>query len=99
MSENRISSLVLNERVKCEWRLSALQEQATKAIVDSEKEIDGILANHGAVRCERCEGTGARERLDGSFMRRFGMRDWDGCEYCGGESETRGRGFNVVEAK
>jgi uncharacterized protein (TIGR02996 family) len=42
--------------------------------------------------CGTCQGTGAIERLDSGYMRRFGLRQWNGCKACGGEGERRGTG-------
>lgn len=60
--------------------------------------VDRIFKDNGKTRCLRCQGTGAVERLDSGYMRKFGLREWDGCESCGGDgNEVKGKGFIDAE--
>lgn len=54
-----------------------------------------LLKYAGKAWCEACDGTGALERLDSGYMRRFRLRERDGCKRCGGNSsDVKGRGFH-----
>lgn len=55
--------------------------------------IHRIIKESGRTVCPKCDGCGAIRRLDGSIMRKFGLRDWNGCANCGGDRETPGKGF------
>ena len=48
-----------------------------------------------ADRCQACNGWGRIRRLDASYMRRFGLREWDGCEACGGDRDRPGTGERI----
>ena len=59
-----------------------------------EMERGNALAKFGFKVCPKCNGDGTIERLDASFMRRFGLQDWDGCPSCGSKKRgERGCGF------
>lgn len=58
-----------------------------------ESVVDLELRKHNKKRCGKCNGYGKIERLDSGYMKRFGMREWDGCSDCGGDHEKSGRGF------
>jgi DnaJ-class molecular chaperone len=70
-----------------------LEGKITSVSAQCTKDVNRIILAAGKAICPDCLGVGAVERLDGSYMRRFGLRDWEGCEKCGGKGETRGRGF------
>lgn len=77
-----------------ESRLDSLRRQAEDVVRGHRTLFDEILRSHGFSRCQKCDGTGAVERLDSGYMRRFGLREWDGCATCGSNSrEERGRGY------
>ena len=71
-----------------------LQKEADDLTTMAESSIDELLASEGKMRCGRCGGHGAVERLDSGYMRRFDLREWNGCESCGGDGhEKKGCGF------
>lgn len=60
------------------------------------KAIGDAVAAAGKKVCPACRGWGfTQKELDGPIMRRFGLRDWDGCKTCGGSREVMGRGFII----
>ena len=73
--------------------LAALQAQADRLVAESQADLRQLVADHGFAWCDACDGTGAVERPDAGHMRRFGLREWDGCRKCGGGRETRGKGY------
>lgn len=89
-----IDDRLKDARLRAEKILQGLQMQAEETVAALGFEIDSILSHHGKNRCPKCAGTGAVERLDSGYMRRFGLREWNGCVNCGGDgNERRGRGY------
>lgn len=89
-----IEELVGDAQWKAELDLQALQEKANAVLARMEEEIDSIFSRNGVTRCPKCAGTGALERLDAGYMKKFGLQEWDGCKNCGGDGkEQRGRGY------
>lgn len=65
-----------------------------------ERKKDGLYKLYDAVRCPRCEGFGRLERMDSGYMKKFGLREWDGCKYCGStKPEESGRGYILKTEK
>lgn len=98
--DERSESLDANLRVVRESAVHKMRE-AEKTFKDRVLEVheelfdkeEGLFLQHHKVRCRLCDGTGAVERMDSGYMRRFGLREWDGCKACGGEADRRGRGY------
>jgi hypothetical protein len=89
-----ITSEIKSARDTAERCIRALQRQAEKVLAELDDDIDAILSRHGKKRCPKCDATGAVERLDSGHMRKFGLREWNGCDKCGGDGkEKRGRGY------
>jgi len=81
-------------RSECQELIHALEVKAQLTAEEAEKKLREAVARAGFHWCGNCNGTGAIERLDAGYMRRFGMREWNGCESCGGDGhEKRGKGF------
>lgn len=55
--------------------------------------IRELVIAAGKLICPDCRGHGEVQRLDAGYMRRFGLREWDGCNRCGGYLDRRGCGF------
>ncbi len=71
-----------------------LSQEAEQLLSQAETKADEMLAAAGRIRCVVCSGHGAVERMDSGYMRRFGLREWNGCQNCGGDgNEKRGKGF------
>jgi hypothetical protein len=85
------------EREDFERLRVSLQGQAEKLFEAHRRRHDSILARHGRRRCPDCAGTGAIEKMDAGYMRRFGLREWNGCERCGSTRRDQ-RGCGHVEA-
>jgi hypothetical protein len=74
-------------------KIELLEDQAQQAAINTEEELRAAVHKAGYTWCGNCNGTGALERLDAGYMKRFGLQPWDGCTCCGGNKENRGRGF------
>jgi hypothetical protein len=67
---------------------------------DYEDQRDGIFLINDVIRCPKCDGFGKLERMDSGYMRKFGLREWDGCKTCGStKPEEAGRGYIPKEKK
>jgi hypothetical protein len=85
-------------KIEAERELVTMQanaEAALKSRVERYRaEVKAAIEAVGKVVCSKCAGLGMRERIDSGYMRRFGLRDWDGCDACGGNgNDRRGRGW------
>lgn len=56
-------------------------------------EIKTLCEQAGKKVCDQCRGYGCSMRLDASYMRKFNLREWDGCKKCGGTSNVKGNGY------
>lgn len=59
--------------------------------------IESFCKLQGVTVCPKCQGIGREMRLDAGYMRRFGLREWDGCPECGGDRDIEGRGFLIAD--
>lgn len=79
---------------RADKKLDSLRLESQKVVEQYEKDFDAILAKYGKTRCPMCSGTGAVARLDAGYMKRFGLREWNGCAVCGSANEEeKGRGY------
>lgn len=74
-------------------KLTHLQKQANQLIKNLEARLKSMVSARGFQWCTDCDGTGAIERLDSGYMKRFGLPEWDGCSACGGTTNERGYGY------
>lgn len=72
---------------------SHLEETILTIKQETLKEINRLCLSENREMCQYCQGQGAVLRMDAGYMRKFGLRDWDGCPRCGGDGEKRGRGY------
>lgn len=94
MSDDEVVAALADLRQSAALELEFLEDRGRRVLEELSASIDRILSASGRYRCMTCNGTGAIERPDASYMRRFGLRDWNGCLACGGDGgENRGRGF------
>lgn len=88
-----LDTILKGLRDAADREIEDLNRKAEKVIADLRVYEDTHLKAHGMKRCPDCDGTGAIQRLDAGYMRRFGLREWNGCEKCGGLIEKRGKGY------
>lgn len=95
MTEEELLSMFLKHaRDQADVDLQKLQEQADLVLENLRAGEEALFARYGKKRCPKCNGTGAIQRLDAGYMRRFGLREWNGCSNCGStDQEERGRGY------
>ncbi len=62
-----------------------------------DQKLSKVFKKSGVTRCPDCQGRGRIRRPDSNIMRKFRMREWDGCKRCGGTRETKGRRFLTKE--
>lgn len=80
-------------RQRTKTLLERLETEAQRIVAEEEQALRRAMALDGFTWCTLCNGTGAIERLDSGYMRRFGLLEWEGCPECGGEGEKRGKGY------
>lgn len=80
-------------REAAEARLMALQARADEIVQTCQLNLRAAVLAAGFKWCKKCDGTGAIERLDSGYMKKFGLRPWNGCKACGGGGETKGKGY------
>lgn len=93
MSKEELSQLIDEIRGQWKAKVEELRRLADKAVADCEAEVQATIRAAGRMPCDRCEATGAVERLDSATMLKFGLRPWDGCGKCDGGGVARGYGF------
>jgi DnaJ-class molecular chaperone len=93
MTDEEVSAALETMRAEAKKRLAALRLDAEGVVNTHHREVDVFLRTQERRRCLRCDGTGGVERMDSGYMRRFGLREWDGCPDCGGDGEKKGKGF------
>jgi hypothetical protein len=91
--------MYLNEELallelQLEYKKKELTEEMERSYYEYEDKRDKLFQSSGVIRCPKCQGFGKLERLDSGYMRKFGLREWDGCKTCGStKPEEVGRGY------
>lgn len=99
MTAEELSASLKDIEAVFDRKLASLQKNAQVLAEKYPQHIAEAIRVAGFVVCPECGGHGKKERLDSGIMRKFGLRQWDGCETCGGDGrEFPGRGF-IEEAK
>lgn len=80
------------------WIVNPDPQVVSDVYTDAIRELSRRVLAAMTRECPRCRGYGAIERLDSGHMRRFGLREWNGCQACGGSREVKGIGFTLTEA-
>ena len=70
-----------------------LAHEQAMLVPDLRKRIVAAINEAGYQPCEMCQGFGTFDRIDASYMRRFGLQSWEGCTRCGGSESIEGRGY------
>src|SRR4051812_9578316 len=69
-------------------------EETINGLIDVyRQDMCKMIKHAGYILCRDCDGTGAIERLDSGYMRKFRLREWDGCINCNGSKDIKGYGF------
>jgi hypothetical protein len=75
-------------------KLAELQTMADAVVERKWKKLESLWAENGFTKCLHCNGFGKMERFDSGYMRRFQLREWNGCTKCGGNgNDVAGMGF------
>lgn len=85
-------------RDKADAGIELLRRKSVEIVDKMQKEIDETIKINGKHKCLSCDGTGAVERLNSGYMRKFGLREWNGCLNCGGNGNDK-RGFGFIDKK
>jgi hypothetical protein len=94
MTDDDLAAKMADIRDRAEHDIDAIREMATSIREAEDRDVAMVISEAGRDVCPACRGFGAVERMDSGYMRRFGLREWDGCTRCGGNGgEIRGRGF------
>ncbi len=97
MTDAELAAAVSKIRDDGQKRLDDLNAVMESRVDEIGKDVDWritcLLKDSGRFKCPQCKGLGYVFRLDAGYMRRFGLRELDGCSTCGGEQEKKGMGF------
>lgn len=90
----RIRGQIERLRSNLEDFITKRQDEIEEQLAAHRKKIDALYLEEGVYRCPQCNGHGATQRLDSGYMKKFGLREWDGCGRCGGDgNEIKGKGY------
>ena len=94
ITDDELLSELDSIRRTAEARLDGLRKRSVEVVDELYEDLIHSIKSAGRIPCDVCGTTGKVARLDAGVMRKFGMREWNGCKNCGGDgNEVSGRGF------
>lgn len=94
MTDDALLEEIAAYRNRCQSEVAICHERIADLVEECERRIKKAIEESGRKLCPTCHGHGAIQRLDAGYMRRFGLREWNGCPDCGGDGhEVKGKGF------